>query len=151
MDLSNIIAVSGRPGLYELNAQTRGGVVATSLIDGRRITTNPTAQISVLADIQIYCIGEEVPLTSVFEKIIAFESGAPTRVSPKSPALKLEAYFFEILDNYDEERVYPSDIKKIMQWYNLLLSKQMIALPKEEEEKPAEITDVEKTETSSKE
>jgi len=51
-------------------------------------------------------------------------------VSPKSPALKLEAYFFEILDNYDEERVYPSDIKKIMQWYNLLLSKQMIALPK---------------------
>jgi hypothetical protein len=87
----------------------------------------------------------------VFEKIIAFESGAPTRVSPKSPALKLEAYFFEILDNYDEERVYPSDIKKIMQWYNLLLSKQMIALPKEEEEKPAEITDVEKTETSSKE
>ena len=151
MDLSNIIAVSGRPGLYELNAQTRGGVVATSLIDGRRITTNPTAQISVLADIQIYCIVEEVPLTSVFEKIIAFESGAPTRVSPKSPALKLEAYFFEILDNYDEERVYPSDIKKIMQWYNLLLSKQMIALPKEEEEKPAEITDVEKTETSSKE
>ena len=54
------------------------------------------------------------------KKILTYESGAATRLSPKSAAVELEAYFFEILDNYDEERVYPSDIKKIMQWYNLL-------------------------------
>lgn len=149
MDLSKIIAVSGRPGLYELNAQTRGGVVATSLIDSKRITTNPTAQISVLADIQVFCIGEEIPLSSVFEKIMTYESGAATRVSPKSAAVELEAYFFEILDNYDEERVYPSDIKKIMQWYNLLLSKKMIPLP-ETAQQPVKNAQEEKTEMPSK-
>src|SRR5210317_963326 len=138
MDLSKIIAISGRPGLFEIKAQTRSGVVATSLLDGKRITTNPNAQISVLNDIQVYCIGEEIPLTTVFEKILAYEAGAPTRLSPKSAPVALEAYFFEIIENYDEERVYPSDIKKIMQWYNLLLSKNLIAPPSSDEDKPTE-------------
>ena len=61
-----------------------------------------------------------------------------TRVSPKSSAIELEGYFFEILENYDEDRVYPSDIKKIMQWYNLLLSKNLIAPPSSDEDKPTE-------------
>jgi len=130
MDLSNIIAVSGRPGLYEINNQTRAGVVATSLIDGKRIITNSSTQISILGEIQVYCIGEETALIDVFKKILAFESGASCSVSPKSDPVELEAYFFEILDNYDEERVYPNDIKKILQWYNLLLSKKMIMLKK---------------------
>ena len=138
MDLTKIIAVSGRPGLYEMQTQTRGGVVATSLVDGKRITTSLNSQISILSDIQIYCIGEEVPLTSIFEKMLAHESGAVTRVSPKSSAIELEGYFFEILENYDEDRVYPSDIKKIMQWYNLLLSKNLIAPPSSDEDKPTE-------------
>ena len=148
MDLSNILAVSGRPGLFEMKAQTRGGVVASSLLDGKRITTNANAQISVLGDIQVYCIGEEIPLTSVFEKIHAHESGAATRISPKSNSDELEAYFFEILDSYDEERVYPSDIKKILQWYNLLLSKKMISFS-EEVTKGSETPKSAPTETSS--
>jgi hypothetical protein len=85
---------------------------------------------SVIGDIQVYCIGEEIPLTSIFDKILTYESGAATRLSPKSASEELETYFFEIVDNYDEERVYPSDIKKIMQWYNLLLSKKLIKIPK---------------------
>ena len=128
MDLSKIIAVSGRPGLYKINTQTRAGVVATSLIDGKRITANASVQISVLGEIQVYCIGKEIPLLDVFVKILAFESGNPSSISPKSSSVELEAYFFKILDNYDEERVYPNDIKKILQWYNLLLSKKMITL-----------------------
>ncbi len=144
MDLSKIIAVSGRPGLFEIKAQTRTGVVATCLIDCKRITTNANEQISVISDIQVYCIGEEIPLTSVFEKILAYESGAATRLSPKSAAVDLEAYFFEIVDNYDEERVYPSDIKKIMQWYNLLLSKKLIETPKPEKPKAKKTTTVDK-------
>jgi hypothetical protein len=133
MDLSKIIAVSGRPGLYEINTQTRAGVVATSLIDGKRITANASVQISVLGEIQVYCIGKETPLLDVFVKILAFESGNPSSISPKSSSVELEAYFFKILDNYDEERVYPNDIKKILQWYNLLLSKKMITLTKSKE------------------
>ena len=133
MDLSKIIAVSGRPGLYKINTQTRAGVVATSLIDGKRITANASVQISVLGEIQVYCIGKETPLLDVFVKILAFESGNPSSISPKSSSVELEAYFFKILDNYDEERVYPNDIKKILQWYNLLLSKKMIALTKSKE------------------
>ena len=130
MDLSKIIAVSGRPGLYKINTQTRAGVVATSLINGKRITANASVQISILGEIQVYCIGKETPLLDVFEKILAFESGNPSSISPKSSSVELEAYFFKILDNYDEERVYPNDIKKILQWYNLLLSKKMITLTK---------------------
>ena len=130
MDLSKIIAVSGRPGLYEMKTQTKTGMVATSLIDRKRITTNSNSQISILGDIKVYCIGKEIPLSEVFEKIIAFESGAKTSVSPKASALELEAYFFEILDNYDEEKIYPSDIKKILKWYNLLLSNKLITLTK---------------------
>lgn len=133
MDLSKIIAVSGRPGLYKINTQTRAGVVATSLIDGKRITANASVQISVLGEIQVYCIGKETPLLDVFVKILAFESGNPSSISPKSSSVELEAYFFKILDNYDEERVYPNDIKKILQWYNLLLSKKMISLTKSKE------------------
>ena len=133
MDLSKIIAVSGRPGLYKINTQTRAGVVATSLIDGKKITANASVQISVLGEIQVYCIGKETPLLDVFVKILAFESGNPTSISPKSSSEELEAYFFKILDNYDEERVYPNDIKKILQWYNLLLSKKMITLTKSKE------------------
>lgn len=133
MDLSKIIAVSGRPGLYKINTQTRAGVVATSLIDGKRITANASVQISVLGEIQVYCIGKETPLLDVFVKILAFESGNPSSISPKSSSVELEAYFFKILDNYDEERVYPNDIKKILQWYNLLLSKKMITLTNSKE------------------
>tara|TARA_A100001011_G_scaffold181400_1_gene190272 strand:+ start:436 stop:888 length:453 start_codon:yes stop_codon:yes gene_type:complete len=149
MDLSKIISVSGRPGLYEIKTQTRTGVVAISLIDGKRITPNSNSQISILGDIKVYCIGKEISLTKVFEKIIAFESGAKTSVSPKATALELEAYFFEILDNYDEEKVYPSDIKKILKWYNLLLSKKLITLPKLKKTSTKKVKD-KKNETSLK-
>ena len=123
MDLSKINEVSSCSGLYEINTQTRAGVMENSLIDRKRITTKDSAQISVLGDIKVYYLWEEILLTDVFEKIYTFESGSPSRISPKSTAVDLEYYFFEILDNYDEDRVYLSDIKKIFQWYNLLLSK----------------------------
>jgi len=148
MDLSKIIAVSGRPGLYEMKTQTKTGMVATSLIDRKRITTNSNSQISILGDIKVYCIGKEIPLSEVFEKIVAFESGAKTSVSPKASALELEAYFFEILDNYDEEKVYPSDIKKILKWYNLLLSNKLITLTKLKKVSTMKVK-VKKNETSS--
>ena len=119
-----------------MNAQTRGGVVATSLLDGKRIVTSPAQQISILGEIQIYCIGKEVPLTEVFEKILALEQGGIARVKPKAPVTDLEAYFFEVFQDYDEERVYGSDIKKIIQWYNLLLKAGFLKFELAKEEKP---------------
>lgn len=126
MQLDKIVAISGRPGLFESEAQTRGGIVARSLIDGKRVTTSVNNQINILSEIQIYCIGKEVHLSEVFEKILKKEEGKIASVSPKASSGDLEAYFFDILDNYDDDRVYPNDIKKIIQWYNILLQKKII-------------------------
>lgn len=123
MDLKKIVAISGRPGLYEIVAQTRNCIVAQSLSDGKRISTAISQKLSVLGDIQIYSLEGEVPLEEVLKKIYNYEKGAKCKVAPKAPTEDLEAYFFEVLDTYDEERVYASDIKKIVQWYNLLISK----------------------------
>ena len=150
MNLENILAIGGRPGLFELQAQTRGGIVAKSLIDGKRVVSSANNQISMLSEIQIYCIGKEIPLTEVFEKMLKHESGAQTSVKPKAPANELEAYFFDVLEDYDEERVYPSDIKKIIQWYNVLVAQKIIALPKPKADKEVTPKKEKATPTSTK-
>ena len=150
MDLENILAIGGRPGLFELQAQTRGGIVAKSLVDGKRIVSSANNQISMLNEIQVYCIGKEVPLREVFEKMLIHESGAQASVKPKAPSDELEAYFFDVLEDYDEERVYPSDIKKIIQWYNVLVAKKIITLPKPKTDKKETPKKAKKTPTSTK-
>jgi hypothetical protein len=122
MSLDKILSIGGRPGLYRLITQTRSGFVAESLSDGKKISVGLTGNVSVLSEIAIYTLEEELPLRSVFEKIQQKESGEPTSISHKSDKLQLEEYFFDILPNYDEDRVYPSDIRKVIQWYNLLHS-----------------------------
>ena len=128
MDLNNILSISGRPGLFQLEAQTSQGIIATSLVDGKRVVTSANQQIRMLSDIQVYCIGKEIPLIEVFKKMLVHEKGCITSLKPKATVIDLEAYFFEIIDNYDEDRVYPSDIKKIIQRYNLLVQKKKTKL-----------------------
>lgn len=123
MELDKIIAISGRPGLFEVQVQTRSGFIAHSLVDGKRITASIRDQVSLLSEINIYGLQTEVPLSEIFQKMLAQEKGAACAVKPKAPATDLEAYFFEIFQDYDEDRVYPSDIKKIIQWYNILVEK----------------------------
>ena len=123
MALDKILSIAGKPGLYKLVTQTRTGFVGESLIDGKRITVGLRNNVSVLSEIAIYTLEEEVPLREVFLSIQVKEKGGATSVTHKEDKLKLEEYFFEILPNYDEDRVYPSDIKKIIRWYNLLLEK----------------------------
>ncbi|WAC01881.1 DUF5606 domain-containing protein [Lacinutrix neustonica] len=120
MALDKILAISGKPGLYKLVTQTRGGFVAESLIDNRKITVGIQQNVSVLSEIAIYTLTAEVPLREVLKKIKAKENGAPTAISHKDSKDKLEEYFFEVLPDYDEDRVYASDIKKVVQWYNML-------------------------------
>ena len=122
MALEKIIAIGGKPGLYELIAQTKGGFVGESLVDKKRLSVSIRAKVSVLSEIAIYALDREVPLLEVFEAIHKKEEGKETSVSPKADKLALEEYFFSILPNYDEDRVYASDMKKILSWYNLLLN-----------------------------
>lgn len=128
MSLEKIIAISGKPGLFKLVTQTRAGFVAESLIDKKRLSVSIQQNVSVLSEIAIYTLTEEVPLKSVFAKIKEKENGQPTSVAPKDSKDKLEEYFFDILPDYDEDRVYVSDIKKVIQWYNLLQKHDMLDL-----------------------
>jgi len=119
MSLEKIIAISGKPGLYELISQTRGGFLVTSLLDGKRLSVSMRNNVSVLSEIAIYTYGEEVPLQEVLLKV-AEKNNKEQAISHKSSKAELEAFFNEVLPDYDEERVYASDIKKVVQWYNLL-------------------------------
>ena len=121
MALDKILSIGGKPGLYKLLTQTRTGFVGESLLDGKRISVGMRNNVSVLSEIAIYTLEEEVPLREVFQKIKEKEGGKKTSISHKAEKIQLEEYFFEVLPNYDEDRVYASDIKKIVQWYNLLL------------------------------
>ncbi len=120
MSLDKILSIGGKPGLFKLVTQTRTGFVAESLLDGKRITVGMTSNVSVLSEIAIFTLEEELPLVAVFKKIQEKENGGKTSVGHKEDKLKLEEYFFEVIPDYDEDRVYPSDIKKVIQWYNLL-------------------------------
>ncbi|MCW5515952.1 DUF5606 domain-containing protein [Muriicola sp. Z0-33] len=120
MGLDKILSIGGRPGLFKLLTQTRTGFVAESLLDKRRVSVGMSSNVSVLSEIAIYTLDEELPLREVFQKIQTKEKGGRTAIGHKEDKLKLEEYFFEILPNYDEDRVYPSDIKKVIQWYNIL-------------------------------
>ncbi|ETN96053.1 hypothetical protein SAMN04487906_0584 [Zhouia amylolytica] len=134
MSLDKILSISGKPGLYELKTQTRTGFVAESLVDGKKITVGLRNNVSLLSEIAIYTTTEEIPLREVFKKIQEKENGSATSISHKDDKIKLEEYFFEILPEYDEDRVYASDIKKVIMWYNILQGKGLTDFEEVEEE-----------------
>ena len=131
MQLDQIIAIGGRPGLYEIALQTRTGVVATSLV-AKRINASVRNQVSLLSEINIY--GQRGAASGNIKRIFEKEEGKTCAVKPKAPADELEAFFFEVFQDYDEDRVYPSDIKKIIQWYNILVEKAPEVFTEEVEE-----------------
>jgi hypothetical protein len=126
MGLDKILSISGKPGLYKIVTQTRTGAVVESLIDKKRITVGAHSNISVLSEIAIYTLTEEVPLRDVLKTIKDKEGGQLTSISHKDGKDVLEEYFFNVLPDYDEDRVYPSDIKKVVQWYNLLQKNDLL-------------------------
>ncbi|MGI9547562.1 MAG: DUF5606 family protein [Flavobacteriaceae bacterium] len=120
MSLDKILSIGGKPGLFKMLTQTRTGFVAESLLDKKRISVGLNSNVSILSEIAIYTLEEELPLKEIFTKIKEKENGGKTSVGHKEEKIKLEEYFFEIVPDYDEDRVYHSDIKKVIQWYNLL-------------------------------
>jgi len=134
MSLEKILAISGKPGLYEIVTQTRTGAVVESLLDKKRLTVGAHSNISILSEIAIYTLTEEVPLKDVLRKVKDKENGQPTSISYKDGKDALEEYFFEVLPDYDEDRVYASDIKKVVQWYNLLQKNNLLDSLESEDE-----------------
>lgn len=128
MSLEKVLAISEKPGLFKIITQTRTGLVAESLVDGKRISVNLRNDISLLSEIAIYTISEEIPLKDVFLKIKDKENGNATSIGYKESREKLEEYFFSVLPDYDEDRVYPSNIKKVIRWYNILQENKMLGL-----------------------
>ena len=126
MNLEKILAITGKPGLYALKVQTRTGFVAESLIDGKKITVGLKNNVSLLSEISIYTQNEEKPLTEIMRTIAIKEDNGPA-LSHKEDNDKLIAYFLEILPDYDQDRVYPSDIKKVLNWYNMLQDKGLVS------------------------
>lgn len=120
MGLSKTIAISGKPGLFNIISQSKGGFVVESLVDKKKFPITNTHNVSVLNDIAIYTYEEEVPLRNVFLSIHEKEAGKKS-ISHKESNNTLLSYFAEILPDFDQERVYPSNIKKVLQWYNILV------------------------------
>ncbi len=138
MDLKGILAIAGQPGLFEMISQAKNSIIVESLITKKRMPAYATSKISALEDIAIYTYTEDVPLVEVFKKIFKKETGG-NAIDHKASAKQLKEYLAEILPDYDKDRVYVSDIKKIMQWYNTLAELNMIDL--EDAVKEEETTD----------
>ena len=127
MNVEKILAIAGKPGLFELKVQTRSGFLAESLLDGKKITVGLRSNVSLLSEISMYTYSAEKPLVEIMRSIAVKENEGPTAVSHKDDNAKLIAYFKEILPDYDEDRVYASDVKKLLNWYNILQAKGMVS------------------------
>ena len=137
MDLSGIISIAGMSGLYKVVAQTKNGLIVESLTDKKRVPVYATNKVSTLEDVRIYSTGDDVPLKEVLQKIYDKEKGELALDSKLADA-ELKKYFKTAFAEYDEDRVYVSDIKKVINWYNAL-HKQGLLEKKEvkaEDEKP---------------
>ena len=121
MTIDKIISISGKPGLYELISAGKRNIIIHSLADGKRFPISAMSNISTLDTIAIYTETQEVPLSDILYTMFQKEAGKEA-ISHKESAKKLTDYFIEILPDYDIERVYTSNIKKIIQWFNILVA-----------------------------
>lgn len=138
MELKDLMAISGYPGLYRFVSQGRNAIIVESLDDKKRMSAYSTQRISTLEEISVYTGSGELPLADVFRKIHNHNEGREAP-DPKSPPAGLKEFFGVVLPEYDRERVYVSDIKKILSWYNILLRHDLpglLARAEENKDKP---------------
>ena len=131
MNLEGIINISGKPGLYKVISQGNNTVIVESLIDGKRTTLYSSAQANMLEEIGIYTYDDTKSLSEIFDNIAQKENCKET-INHKASENELRAYFIEILPDYDQDRVYVSDIKKVFQWYNVLQKHGLIEITTKE-------------------
>ena len=128
--LKDLMSISGHGGLFKFISQARNGIIVESLETGKRMNAFATMKVSALEDIAIYTEDKEIPLEEVLVSLHKYENGGET-ISPKSDPGDLKDYFSAILPEYDRERVYVSDIKKVLTWYNLLLKYDLLKFDEE--------------------
>ena len=138
MDLKGLINITGKPGLFKVVSQNQKIIIVESLIDKKRIPIHSHNQANLLEEIGIYTYEDVLSLSEVFKKI-ANKEKCQKSISHKSSSNELISYFRNILSNYDEEKVYISDIKKVINWYNILQSVGMIFSEKEVNKKNKKI------------
>lgn len=134
--LKGILSISGQPGLFKLVSEAKNSIIVESLVTGKRSPAYSTSKISALADISVFTETGEIQLKELFLKIK--EKGS--LINPKTSNNEIKSFFEEILPDYDKDRVYVSDMKKILQWYQLLNDKNLLENSEEEntEEKSPE-------------
>jgi hypothetical protein len=120
MELKDILAISGQPGLYKFVAQSMRGVIVESLIDGKRMNASATSRVSALTEISMFTEGEDIALADVFTNIWNYTEGKEA-ISHKESAERIQEEFAKVLPEYDRERVHVSDMKKCFAWYNILV------------------------------
>ena len=123
--LKEVLSISGKPGLFKLVSQGKNMLIVESLLDKKRIPAYSKDKVVSLADIAVFTEVTEIPLAEVFEKIKLKENGQKCSMDAKADNDKLRAYMSEILPDYDRDRVYPSDIRKMIAWYNILIENEM--------------------------
>lgn len=129
--LKDILSIAGKPGLHKMLNNTAQAIIVESLLDGKRFPVYSNTKVIGLEDISVYTENEEMPLKTVFKRISEKENGGKA-IDHKASAAEIAQYMEAVLPEYDRDRVYQSDMKKIFQWYNLLLDKNLLNFGEEE-------------------
>ena len=121
--LKNILAITGKPGLYKLVSRGNNMLIVESLVDGKRMPTYARDKIVALSDVSMFTDAEDIALSEVLTSAGKKEGLKAVTMDPKKASnAELQAWFDEVLPNWDRDRVYPSDIRKLIQWYNILIN-----------------------------
>jgi hypothetical protein len=131
MDLKKILSIAGKPGLYKLVAQSKNGLIIESLLDGKRMNAFMNEKISSLEEISLFSHDEDVALNVVFRNMYNLTNGQKA-IDKKADDSAVKAFFEQIVPDYDKERVYVSNMRKVIGWYNLLVEKGILDYSEEE-------------------
>lgn len=121
IDLTGIISISGQPGLYKIIAQSKNGIIVEGLADKKRVNVYSSTKVSTLSDISMFTTGDDKPIDEIMTSIFEKEKGGPA-LDNKADDKAIESYFASVLPEYDKERVYVSNMRKLFSWYNALQS-----------------------------
>lgn len=136
--LKTILSVSGKPGLYKLISNSKNMVIVESLVDKKKMPIHTRDKVVSLGDISIYTETDDVPLKNIFTSIKQKENGGKTSINTSARPDELKKYLEEILPEFDKDRVYPTDIKKMISWYNILIDANVDFEKEEEKEEKTE-------------
>ncbi len=142
--LKNILSITGKPGLYKLVSRGNNMLIVESLIDGKRMPTYARDKIVSLAEVSMFTTGDDIALGEVLTKVGEKEGLKVASIDPKKADNDaMRAYFAEVLPDFDRDRVYPTDIRKLVQWYNILINAGITDFTTKEDEGEEEAATVE--------